>query len=232
MKCDDFSHTGYAKLMVFDMDSTLIDAETINELARAAGVSERVEEITRRAMDGELDYGKALRMRVRLLAGLPLKKALEAVDKMPLMPGAVELVTAVKAMGYRTAMLSGGFTISAERIGRLLGMDYVIANELGVKDGILTGEVAGPLTEHDSKEKMLLDVARREKVRPEKCIVIGDGANDIRLFERAGYRIAFNSKPVLRRYADVIIGGKDLREVIPVIRSLDKNSRNSQNSAL
>lgn len=213
-------NNGYAKLIIFDMDSTLIDAETINELARAAGVSREVEDITRMAMNGELDFGEALRKRVRLLKGLPLEKAIATANKIPFMAGAFKLVKAVKALGYRTAMLSGGFTISAERIGKQLEMDYIVSNTLVVEDGMLTGEVIGPLTEQDSKEQVLIHIASKEGVDPGKCIVIGDGANDISLFKRAGYRIAFNSKPILRKYADVIIKGKNLEKVIPVIKAL------------
>jgi phosphoserine phosphatase len=211
----------YAKLIVFDMDSTLIDAETIDELAKAAGVGDEVAAITHRAMNGEIDYGEALRQRVSLLKGLSLEKAIEAADNMPYTPGARELVQTVKSLGYTTAMVSGGFTLSASRVGRELGMDYVYSNELVVRDGVLTGEVRGPLTEQDSKKQVLIRIAEQEGVDPEKCIAIGDGANDIQLFRTAGYRIAFNSKPVLQQYADVVVLGNDLRKVIPIIEALE-----------
>jgi phosphoserine phosphatase len=210
----------YARLIVFDMASTLIDAETIDELAKAAGVGDKVAEITRSAMYGEMDYGEALRRRAALLKNLSVKKAIEATDKMPYNPGARELVDRVKSLGYKTAMISGGFTLSANRIGQELGMDYIYSNELVVKKGVLTGEVGGPLTEQGSKKQVLIRIAEHEGVNPEKCIAIGDGANDIQLFKKAGYRIAFNSKPVLQQYADVIVEGNDLRKVIPVIEAL------------
>lgn len=215
------SHNGrYANLIVFDMDSTLIDAETIDELAKAAGVGEKVAEITRRAMNGEIDYGEALRQRVALLRGLKVERAIKATSNMPYNPGARELVSRVKSLGYKTAMISGGFTLSANRIGRELGMDYIYSNELVVRDGVLTGEVRGPLTEQDSKKHVLEQIARQENIDTDRCIAIGDGANDIQLFKEAGYRIAFNSKPVLQQYADVIVEGNDLRKVIPVIEAL------------
>jgi phosphoserine phosphatase len=208
------------KLIVFDMDSTLIDAETIDELARAAGVVSKVEEITKRAMNGDLDFEQALAERVRLLKGLPLETALDAVDQINLMPGAAELVLYVKSRGYKTAMISGGFTIAAEMVGKMLGIDFVVSNELLVEDGYLTGEVVGPVTQSDSKAKVFEELARLYNVRPEQCVVVGDGANDACIFEIAGFSIAFNPKPILREYADVVITVKDLRAVIPVLESL------------
>ncbi len=203
------------------MDSTLIDAETIDELARAAKVADEVTEITNRAMNGKLDYGQALLERVHLLKGLSVEEAQEAVDKMPLMPGAKELVKYVKDAGYKTAMLSGGFTLSTNRIGKLLDMDHVYSNELVINDGHLTGEVTGSLTRQNSKSDAFEEVARQNGVKPEECVVIGDGANDICIFEKAGFSIAFNSKEILQEYADVVITQKDLKTVIPVIQSLD-----------
>ncbi|MCK5661601.1 MAG: phosphoserine phosphatase SerB, partial [Methanosarcinales archaeon] len=183
----------YAKLIVFDMDSTLIDAETIDELARAAGVVEKVSDITNRAMCGELDYGKALAERVALLKGLSLDAALQASDAMPWMEGAHELVGHAKKLGYKIAMISGGFTISANRVGRELGMDHIMSNELEVADGVLTGNVGGPLTMQNGKANAFVEIAKNEGVLPEDCIVIGDGANDICLFKKAGFGIAFNA---------------------------------------
>ena len=143
------------KMIVFDMDSTLIDAETIDELARAAGVVSKVEEITKKAMYGDLDFEQALVERVRLLKGLPLETALDAVNQINLMPGAAELILYVKSRGYKTAMISGGFTISADTVGKALGIDFVVSNELLVEDGCLTGKVVGPITQSDSKAESI-----------------------------------------------------------------------------
>jgi len=215
------------KMIVFDMDSTLIDAETIDELARAAGVVSKVEEITKRAMCGDLDFGQSLIERVRLLKGLPLETALDAVNQISLMPGAAELLLYVKSKGYNTAMISGGFTISAEMVGKALGIDFVVSNELLVKDGCLTGEVAGPIMQQDSKVKVFEELARIScGVQPEMCVVVGDGANDACIFERAGFAIGFNPKPILREYADVVITKKDLRAVIPILESLSCQCNN------
>ncbi|AKB83881.1 Phosphoserine phosphatase [Methanosarcina barkeri 3] len=208
------------KMIVFDMDSTLIDAETIDELARAAGVVSKVEEITKKAMYGDLDFEQALIERVRLLEGLSIETALSAVNKIDLMPGAVELILYVKSRGYKTAMISGGFTICADTIGKMLGIDFIVSNELLVEDGCLTGKVVGPITQSDSKAKVFEELTRLNGVRPEQCVVVGDGANDACVFERAGFAIAFNPKPILREYADVVIIKKDLKAVIPVLESL------------
>ena len=222
MSCTtNYSKSKFAKVIVFDMDSTLIDAETIDELARAADVAKKVADITDRAMNGKLDYGQALSERVNLLKGLSLKEAQDAVDKMPLMPGAKELVKYVKDAGYKTAMVSGGFTLSADRIGELLDIDYVFSNELIVNDRHLTGDVTGPLTRQNSKGDVFEEIARQNGVKPDECVVIGDGANDICIFEKAGYSIAFNSKEILREYADVVVTQKNLKAVIPVIQALD-----------
>lgn len=207
------------------MDSTLIDAETIDELAKAAGVGQEVSAITERAMKGEIDFSQALTERVKLLKGLSLEDAITALDKMPLMPGAKELISFVKSIGYTTAMVSGGFTLSSERVGKLLGIDHVVSNELIVKDGIITGEVIGALTAQNSKELVLEELAAQHGIAPEDCIVVGDGANDICIFKKARYAIAFNSKPVLRQHADVVIIEKNLKAVIPVIESFDLDQR-------
>ncbi|TGC09842.1 phosphoserine phosphatase SerB [Methanolobus halotolerans] len=209
------------KLVVFDMDSTLIDAETIDELAKVAGVGEKVAMITKLAMNGELNYSEALTERVRLLEGLNFERAKEALDSMPFMPGAKELVKFLKSHGYKTAMISGGFTLAAERVGETLGMDHVVSNELLIDNGHITGEVTGPLTGEGSKEPVLEEISGEYGIEPEECVVIGDGANDICIFKRARYAIAFNSKPILHEHADIVITEKDLEAVIPVIQALD-----------
>ncbi|WP_245748021.1 phosphoserine phosphatase SerB [Methanolobus profundi] len=203
------------------MDSTLIDAETIDQLAHAAGVGDEVAAITERAMHGELDFSEALLERVRLLKGLSLEKAHDALDRMPFMPGAKELVSYLRSRGYKTAMISGGFTIAAERVGETLGMDHVVSNELLTDNGHLTGEVIGPLRDQGSKEHVLEGIASKYGIKPNECIVVGDGANDICIFKMARYAIAFNSKPILREFADIVITEKNLEAVIPVIQSLD-----------
>ncbi|MHC1593468.1 MAG: phosphoserine phosphatase SerB [Methermicoccaceae archaeon] len=213
------AHQRFA-MAVFDMDSTLIDAETINELAKAAGVGELVEQITDRAMRGEMDYHEALIERVSALKGLPLERALDAVKGMELMEGANEIVRAAKSFGLITAMLSCGFTLATEGVGATLGMDHVISNELVVKDGMLTGEVRGPLTTQNAKLDALRELCDGLGISLKQCIVIGDGANDLCFFKEAGYSIAFNAKPVVKRCAHVAVSGKDLNKVVPILEKL------------
>ncbi len=203
------------------MDSTLVDTETIDELAIAAGVGDEVSKITELAMQGKLDFSKALIERAKLLKDLTIEEAHEAVDSMPFMPGAKELISFLKSRGYKTAMISGGFTMAAERVGKTLGIDHVVANVLITDKGCLTGEVTGPLTGQGSKEFVLEEISRKYNTKPEECIVVGDGANDICIFKVAKYAIAFNAKPVLHEHATVVITEKDLEAVIPVIESLD-----------
>lgn len=224
IKSSDFCLDGnerHKKIVIFDMDSTLIDAESIDELAKVNGVGNSVSEITEQAMKGELDYADALNFRVKLLKGLNIKKAKEAMDKMPIMTGAHELIEFIKSKGFMTAIISGGFTISANRIGSLFNIDEVITNELIVDNGHLTGMVVGPLLNENSKEFAFEKIIRKYGIHIDKCIVIGDGANDIGMFKKTKYAIAFNSKPILQKYANAIVEKKDLREVIPIIESFN-----------
>lgn len=217
----DLSEQNSKKLIVFDMDSTLIDAETIDELAIVAGVGPEVSAITEKAMKGELNFPEALNARVKLLEGLTVNDAKTALDKIPLMPGAQELISFVKSKGYATAIISGGFTLSSDRIGKLLKIDYIKSNELIENNGILTGELKGPLTTQNSKELALEEIAAQHGISPKDCIVVGDGANDICIFKIAKYAIAFNSKPILRQHANVVIIEKNLKAVIPIIESFE-----------
>jgi phosphoserine phosphatase len=208
---------GSAILIVFDMDGTLIDGETIDELAKAANVGDLVVALTKRAMRGEMDFEEALRERVKLLKGLKVAEVKKVALEIPLMKGAKELIRELKKE-YKIAMVSGGFTIVARRVAQELEIDCLIANELIIKDGVLTGEVVGPLVRQNSKKEALEAIAKREGIRPEDCIVIGDGANDISMFEAAGFSIAFNASPVLYDIADIIIMKKDLTLILPIFK--------------
>jgi phosphoserine phosphatase len=213
-----YSGDGSKPVIFFDMDSTVIDAEGIIELARAKGVGDYVAEVTGRAMNGELDFESALRERVRLLRGLPMQKALEVAESIPLMPGAEKLMKELKSLGFRTVLISGGFTIIANRVGRRLGMDEVHANELVVDDGALTGEVRGPLTRQSSKKEVLEEICKSLNISPRDCIAVGDGSNDLCWKGVVGTFIAFNAKPVVQRAADIIVDGKNMESLIPVIK--------------
>jgi phosphoserine phosphatase len=208
----------HLKVIFFDMDSTVIDAEGIIELARAQGVGDYVADVTARAMNGELDFEQALNERVKLLRGLPYEKALEVADSIPLMPGAEKLMKELKSLGFRTALISGGFTIIADRVAGALAMDYVYANELVVDEGKFTGEVKGPLTKQSSKKEVLEEICTKLNINPRDCIAVGDGSNDLCWKGVVGMFIAFNAKPIVREAADVVVDQKDLGLLIPVIR--------------
>jgi phosphoserine phosphatase len=207
------------KLFVFDMDSTLIDAEVINELADAAGVSEKVSQITAQAMNGEIDYTESFQLRVALLKGLLFEKALLIKDQIQLMTGAKELINFIQSAGGKTAMITCGFSLVADDVQKKLGIDYVYSNELIVRDGILTGQAVGPLMTTNSKAKVLEKLVTELNIAYEECAVIGDGANDICLFEKAGFSIAFNAKPIVQKQACVVVQEKDLRNIIPILES-------------
>ncbi|WNY27989.1 Phosphoserine phosphatase [Methanimicrococcus stummii] len=208
------------KLFVFDMDSTLIDAEVIDELAKAAGTDEEVSRITEAAMNGEMDYTKSFQMRVRALKDLPYEKALEQAGKIQLMPGAAELTEYIRGIGGKTAMITCGFSITADSVKEQLNLDYAYSNELIVKDGVLTGDAIGPLMVTNAKAAVLDELVKITGIPYEECLVVGDGANDICLFEKAGFSIAFNAKPRVQEKAHAVVSGKDLRNVIPVLESV------------
>jgi phosphoserine phosphatase len=208
---------GSATLIVFDMDGTLIDAETIDELAKAAKVGNQVTLITKQAMRGEIDFEEALKERVKLLKGLTIREVNAVIQKIPLMNGAEQLIIELKK-SYKIAMVSGGFTIVAEKIAEKLGIDCTIANELKIEEGVLTGDVSGPLMSQDSKKDVLEEIAIKEGISTKDCIVIGDGANDISMFKAAGFSIAFNANPILKDASDIVITEKDLRLILPVLK--------------
>ncbi len=199
------------RLVVMDMDSTLIQIECIDELARMHGVVDRVAEITARAMAGELDFESSLRERVGLLAGMDYERALSLAANLPVTEGAQQLLEVLRVLGYKTAVISGGFTFAAEKLKAKLGLDYAYANELEVKHGKLTGKVVGRIVGANRKAELLEDIAARERIALEQTIAIGDGANDLAMLERAGLGIAFHAKPKLKAAADTAVsrGGLD-----------------------
>ncbi len=205
------------KLVVFDLDGTLIDCEAIDELAKLVGKEKEVKEITEKAMKGEIDFKTALIERVKHLAGLDFEKALEVARKLPLMKGAKETIIELKSKNIATAIITGSFDFIANRIKNELGIDYVVANKLVVKDGKITGEVEGEIVENCSKGKALEKLSKELGISLDQCVAIGDGANDACMLEKAGLAIAFNSKEVLNDVADVIVVEKDLTKVLPYI---------------
>lgn len=197
----DDLHRRNRRLVVFDMDSTLIQAEVIDELAKEAGVGDRVAAITAAAMRGELDFPSAFRERVRLLRGLRVEALDRVGGRIPLMDGAERLFTTLKSLGYKTGILSGGFRYFGERLQKRLGADYLYANELEIRDGAVTGEVSGEIVDGQVKARRLREIAEREGIGLEQCIAVGDGANDLPMIGLAGLGIAFHAKPVVRQNA-------------------------------
>jgi phosphoserine phosphatase len=202
------------RLVVMDMDSTLIRIEVIDELARHAGVVTEVTKITERAMAGEMDYDESLRQRVSLLEGLPIKVLHGIAAELPLNDGAETLIRALKRLGYRIAVISGGFSVATEALKRRLDIDYAYSNTLEVVDGKLTGRVVGPIVNGQRKAELLETIAQAEGVLLDQVIAVGDGANDLLMLERAGLGIAFHAKSKLREAADTAISGAGLDAIL------------------
>ncbi len=206
------------RLIVFDMDSTLIDAEIIDELAKMAGVEDEVKELTSKAMNGEIDFETALRERVKLLEGLPVEVMERIYDQIKLTEGAKELIESLKKAGYKVALVSGGFTYFTEKLKNELGLDYAFGNELEIKDGKLTGRIRGRVITAEEKARIIEEIARKEGIRRENIVAVGDGANDRIMIERAGLGIAFNAKDALKEVADGLISKENLIGIASILR--------------
>ena len=202
------------RLVVLDMDSTLIRIEVIDELARAHGVGPEVSRITERAMQGEMDYDESLRQRVALLKGLDVAVLDRIAADLPLTEGAETMVRVLKRLGYKIAVISGGFSRAAEALKRRLDMDYAYSNNLEVQGGKLTGRVVGPIVNAQRKAELLETIAQAEGVLLDQVIAVGDGANDALMLERAGLGIAFHAKAKLREHADTSISGAGLDAIL------------------
>jgi phosphoserine phosphatase len=197
-----------------DVDSTLIQDEVIELLADFAGTREHVAAVTERAMRGELDFSESLRERVATLAGLPIEVLEQARSQIRLSVGAKELISAVHAAGGRVGAVSGGFSQILEPLANELSLDYNRANELEIVDGKLTGQVLGSIIDRKAKADALIEWANDFGVSPSDVAAIGDGANDLDMFEVAGISFAYNAKPLVREVADVAIDVPDLSLVI------------------
>ncbi|WP_367255635.1 phosphoserine phosphatase SerB [Pseudomonas sp. stari2] len=213
------------RLAVFDMDSTLIEAEVIDELAKAAGVGDQVSEITERAMAGELDFRASFKERLALLKGLDVS-VLESIGaSLRLTEGAETLFAELKRLGYKTAILSGGFTYFAKQLQAKLGIDYVFANELEVVDGKCTGVAIEPIVDAQRKADLLKQLAEKEGLRLEQTIAVGDGANDLPMLAIAGLGVAFRAKPLVKQSAKQAISTLGLDGVLYLLGFRDRDGQ-------
>lgn len=189
------------RLICFDMDSTLIKTEVIDELADRAGVGEQVRAITESAMRGEIDFSDSFKQRVSLLKGLDESVMSEVAESLPIMDGADRLISLLKKIGFKVAILSGGFTYFGQHLKKRFDVDYVYANELEIVDGKLTGNYVGDIVDGKRKAELLKLIAQVEKIELEQVIAVGDGANDLPMLSLAGLGIAFHAKPKVKESA-------------------------------
>jgi phosphoserine phosphatase len=202
------------RLIVFDVDSTLVQGEVIEMLAARAGAQGAVAAITDAAMRGELDFAESLEQRVATLAGLPATVIDEVAAQLQLMPGARTTIRTLRRLGFRCGVVSGGFRQIIEPLAEELMLDFVAANELEVVDGVLTGRVVGPIIDRPGKAEALRDFAQQAGVPMQQTVAVGDGANDIDMLAAAGLGVAFNAKPALREVADASLSQPYLDTVL------------------
>ncbi len=202
------------RLIVFDADMTFLQCEIIDELGQIAGVGNRMKEITQRAMNGDLDFKIALCERVKLLAGLSVLKLEELYERIPITPGAEDIVRILQYLGYRIGIVSGGFQFFIDRIKNNYKLDYGISNQLEIIDGKLTGRVVGDIIDARAKERALISIAKKEGFSLKQVVAVGDGANDIHMLARAGLGIAFNAKSIVQKYANAGINQSNLELIL------------------
>ena len=212
------------RLVVFDMDSTLIDAEVIDELAIEAGVGEQVAAITEAAMQGEIDFKQSFTQRMALLKGLDVSVLQSVAERLRLNEGAEHLISTLRKLGYKTAIVSGGFTFFAEYLQQRLGVDYVYANQLDIKGGLVTGQVSGDIIDGQRKAELLREIADKEGLKLQQVIAVGDGANDLPMLGIAGLGIAFRAKPLVKASAEQSISNLGLDGILYLLGYSDKDT--------
>jgi len=215
----------HRRLVVFDMDSTLIEAEVIDELAKEAGVGDQVVAITESAMRGEIDFIESFSRRVGLLKGLKADVLDGIADRLPLTEGAEQLISTLKELGYKTAILSGGFEYFGKTIQQKLGIDYLYANELEVEEGAVTGRVTGTVVDGQRKADLLRLLAQKENISLEQVVAVGDGANDLPMLNIAGLGIAFRAKPIVKANAKQAISTLGLDAVLYLMGIRDRDTQ-------
>jgi len=198
------------RVVIFDCDSTIIQEEVIDELAKVAGVSKRVKEMTDRAMQGELDFEAALKERVCLLKGVTTDQLEMLSGAINLTAGAEELIATLHFMGYKVGVISGGFTFFTDYLKKKLNLDYVFANELEIEDGVVTGRIKGDIIDANRKGEIIRKIADSERISIDQVVAVGDGANDRFMLENSGLAIAFNPKEILKEYSDGMINSDNI----------------------
>ena len=211
------------RLFAFDMDSTLIEGEVIDELAKLAGVGGEVVKVTEAAMRGEIEFQESFRRRVALLRGLKETRVRELLETIPLVEGAEQLIGTLKMLGYKTAILSGGFNFFAQHLQRRLGIDYVFANDLDMVDGVVSGEVRTPIVDGARKAELLREIARLENISLDQVVAVGDGANDLPMLGIAGMGIAFRAKPLVRQTASHAVSFLGLDSLLYLVGVRDRD---------
>jgi phosphoserine phosphatase len=211
------------RLFAFDMDSTLIEGEVIDELAKLAGVADEVMKVTESAMRGEIEFQESFRRRVALLRGLKEVRVRELLDTIPLVEGAEQLIGTLKMLGYKTAILSGGFHFFAQHLQTRLGIDYVFANDLDIADGMVTGEVRTQIVDGARKAELLQEIALQENISLDQVVAVGDGANDLPMLGIAGMGIAFRAKPLVRQTASHAVSFLGLDSLLYLIGVRDRD---------
>jgi phosphoserine phosphatase len=212
------------RLVVFDMDSTLIDAEVIDELAIEAGVGQQVAEITEAAMQGKLDFKQSFEQRLALLEGLDASVLQKIAQRLQLNEGAEHLISTLKKLGYKTAIVSGGFSFFGEYLQEILDVDYVYANQLDIENGKVTGRVKGDIIDGQRKADLLRELAERDGLMLEQVIAVGDGANDLPMLDIAGLGIAFRAKPLVEASAKQAISSLGLDGILYLLGYSDKDT--------
>lgn len=211
------------RLVAFDMDSTLIQAEVIDELAKLHGVGEQVAAITAAAMRGEIDFRQSLTRRVDLLRGLPAQRLQDLLHSIRLAEGTERLISTLKALGYKTAILSGGFNFFGRHLQSRLGIDYVFANELEIENDVLTGRLASEIVDGARKAELLDSIAKKENISLDQVVAVGDGANDLPMLNIAGMGIAFHAKPLVRQSANHAVSHLGLDSILYLLGVRDRD---------
>jgi phosphoserine phosphatase len=218
------------KVIVFDMDSTIVEGEIIDKMAELAGVGKKVAVVTEKGMQGKIDFSESLRARVSFLKGLRTKNLDSIARAFKLTQGSEELIAALKEMGFKVALISGGFSYFTDVLKRRLGFDYAFGNELEIKEGRLTGRIKGRIIDARRKAKILDEICRREGITRDEAVAVGDGSNDRIMVANAGLGIAFNAKEVLKKVADGTITKNHMRGVLYCLGISDRDLRKRRNN--